>query len=161
MPKENKSSQITPVNTKLTKGKAPGGPIGNKHREIYTLPVAINLFEKALEILKANPDIITETELAFKCKYELSLPYSTYQYLRSEKYPMELGDLKREIESLLESRVMKCKEMYPGIAAMTLKNKHKWVDQVDTKITGTITLEQKLAELESRRSERLAIAHED
>jgi len=108
-----------------------GGQPGNKNREIYTLEVAFDLFEKAKDILVIDKNIITETELMVKCKYELSLPMSSYLYLRDEKFPIELEDYKKEIESILESRVMRCKEMYPGIAAMTLKNKHRWKDQQD------------------------------
>lgn len=113
-------------------------PIGNKNREIYTLEIALDLFERAKDILVADKTIITDTELMVKCKYALSLPMSSYQYLRDEKFPVELGDIKKEIESILESRVMLCKEMYPGIAAMTLKNKHKWKDQHD--VNQNITL---------------------
>ena len=47
-----------------------------------------------------------------------------------------LSDIKTEINSILESRVMKSKDMYPGIAAMTLKNKHGWRDQKDLKVDG-------------------------
>ena len=109
-------------------------PKGNKYNEKYTLEIALDLFEQAKEILIQNPDIITETELIFKCKYELSLPFSSYTYLRDEKFPKDLEDIKKEIESILESRVMKSKEMYPGIAAMTLKNKHKWRDQQELNV---------------------------
>jgi len=111
-----------------------GAPMGNTNREIYTLEVALDLFEKAKDILVSDASIVTETELMVKCKYALSLPMSSYQYLRDEKFPIELGDHKKEINSILESRVMKCKEMYPGIAAMTLKNKHRWKDQHDVKV---------------------------
>ena len=113
-------------------------PKGNKYREIYTLPKALDTFEKVLEVLKADESLITETELAFRCKYELSLPYSTYRYLSDTKFPKELADLKKEIESLLEVRVMKSKEMYPGIAAMTLKNKHRWRDQQDLNVEKSV-----------------------
>lgn len=113
-------------------------PKGNKNAEKYTLPITLKLFESSLQILKDNPDIITETELIFKCKYALSLPYRSYRYLADEKYPIELADIKKEIVSTLESRVMKSKDMYPGIAAMTLKNKHGWKDQQDIKQTLTI-----------------------
>ena len=106
-------------------------PEGNKYNEQYTLEIALDLFERAKDLLIENLDIITETALMVKCKYDLSLPISTYQYLRSEKFPEELGDIKKEIESILESRVMVSKAMYPGIAAMTLKNKHRWKDQQD------------------------------
>jgi len=112
--------------------KKNGAPKGNKNNEKYTLPVAVNIFNTALQLLVENPDILTETELIFKCK-EL-LPYRSYRYLADEKFPLELADIKREICSILEGRVMRSKKMYPGIAAMTLKNKHKWKDQQDIQV---------------------------
>lgn len=102
---------------------------GNKYNEKYTKKIALELFENALKILLEDEEIITETELAFRCKYALSLPYSSYCYLRDIKFKKELGDIKKEIDSTLETRVMKSKKMYPGIVAMTLKNKHGWRDQ--------------------------------
>lgn len=125
---------------KLTPKKqaSPGAPVGNKNNEIYTLTKTLSLFNSALKILNNDEDIFTETALMVKCKYELSLPMSSYLYLRDDKFPIDLEDIKREINSILESRVMKSKEMYPGIAAMTLKNKHKWRDQQD--INQNITL---------------------
>lgn len=113
--------------------KKTGAPKGNKNREKYTKAVVLDLFEKALAILISNTTIITETELMVKCKYALSVPMSSYQYLINEKFKVELGDIKKEINSILESRVMKSKDMYPGIAAMTLKNKHGWKDQQNIK----------------------------
>jgi len=119
-----------------------GGQPGNTNREIYTLEVSLSLFDQAKDILIADPDIITETELAFRCKYALSLPYSSYRYLSEEKFKLELADQKKEIESILESRVMKSKEMYPGIAAMTLKNKHGWKDEKQLGITAELGVKQ-------------------
>lgn len=126
-----KKERISKITGKPVQKK--GGTPGNKNREKYTLPITIDLFQSALQILKDNLDIITETELIFKCKYALSLPYSSYLYLRDQKFPSELKDIKKEIESLLEIRVMRAKDMYPGIAAMTLKNKHGWKDQQNIK----------------------------
>ena len=119
-----------------------GAPIGNTNREIYTLEVALSLFDKAKDILISDIDIITETELMVKCKYALSLPMSSYRYLSDEKFKVELADIKKEIESILESRVMKSKEMYPGIAAMTLKNKHGWKDEKQLGITAELGVKQ-------------------
>jgi hypothetical protein len=107
---------------------------GNKYAEKYTKENVLSLFDQAKDILINDPEILTDTMLQVKCKYALGLPLSTYQYLRDEKFPEVLGDIKREIDTILESRVMKSKEMYPGIAAMTLKNKHKWRDQTDLKV---------------------------
>ena len=107
-------------------------PKGNDYNLIYTKEIALDLFAQAKEILENDPEILTDSMLQVKCKYALNLPISTYRYLRDEKYPKDLADIKTEIDTILESRVMKSKEMYPGIAAMTLKNKHKWRDQVDT-----------------------------
>ena len=45
-------------------------------------------------------------------------------------------------------------------AIFNLKNNYGWVDRQELGVD-TLTLEQKLAELESRRAERLAITHED
>jgi hypothetical protein len=115
-----------------------GAPKGNKNNEKYTLQGTIKLFESALYILKGDTSIITETELIVRCKYELSLPFSSYEYLRDKKFPIELGDIIKEINSLLEIRVMRTKDMFPGIAAMTLKNKHRWKDQQN------VAVEQKI-----------------
>ena len=108
-------------------------PKGNDYNLIYTKEIALDLFSQAKEILENDPEILTDTMLQVKCKYALNLPISTYRYLRDEKYPKDLADIKTEIDGILESRVMKSKEMYPGIAAMTLKNKHKWKDQFEKK----------------------------
>lgn len=108
--------------------------VGLKNAEKYTAEVTLELFEQAKEILIKDVDILTDGMLQVKCKYALGLPISTYQYLRDEKFPSILGDIKREIDTILESRVMKSKEMYPGIAAMTLKNKHKWRDVVENRL---------------------------
>jgi len=119
-----------------TKKKEPlksGAQPGNTNREIYTLADALTIFRSSLKILTEDKTLITETELIFKCKYKLLVPYSSYLYLRDTKFPLELKDIQKEIESLLEIRVMRAKDMYPGIAAMTLKNKHKWKDQQDIK----------------------------
>jgi len=114
-----------------------GGQPGNNNREIYTLEVALDLFEKAKDILVADTSIITETLLTVKCKYALLLPISSYFYLRDEKFPLDLEDIKREIDAILEDRVMKSKDiMAAGIAAMTLKNKHKWKDQSGLDVSG-------------------------
>jgi len=118
-----------------------GAPDGNTNREIYTLEVALDLFEKAKDILVSDTSIVTETELMVKCKYALSLPMSSYLYLRDEKFPIELEDYKKEINSILESRVMKSKEMYPGIAAMTLKNKHNWKDEKNLNLDANLKIE--------------------
>ena len=115
-----------------------GAPKGNKNNEKYTLQGTIKLFESALDILKGDTSIITETELIVRCKYELSLPFSSYEYLRDKKFPIELGDIIKEINSLLEIRVMRAKDMFPGIAAMTLKNKHRWKDQQDIKVDAEV-----------------------
>jgi len=116
-----------------------GGQPGNKNREIYTLEVALDLFERAKDVLVADESIVTEALLTVKCKYALSLPISSYYYLRDEKFPLELEDYKKEINAILEDRVMKSKDiMAAGIAAMALKNKHKWKDQQD--INQNITL---------------------
>lgn len=122
-------------------GNRPGAPKNNKNNEKYTLEVALSLFEGALKILQDDKTIITETELAFRCKYELPLPYRSYIYLRDDKFPVELRDIKSEIESTLELRVMKTKDMYPGIAAMTLKNKHGWRDEKQIDMTGKFKVE--------------------
>jgi hypothetical protein len=123
---------------------------GNQYHLKYTLPIALKLFEKAKDLLIASPDIITETELIFKCKYELLLPYRSYRYLADEKFPKDLADIRGEIESILEARVMKSKEMYPGIAAMTLKNKHGWKDQQDIKQTTEVTIKTASDKLKKR-----------
>ena len=118
-----------------------GGQPGNKNREIYTLEVALDLFEKAKDILVADESIITETLLTVKCKYALLLPISSYLYLRDEKFPLELEDHKREINAILEDRVMKSKDiMAAGIAAMALKNKHKWKDQTGLDVSGGLEI---------------------
>lgn len=125
-------------------------PKGNKFNEKYPLTTTLKLFKSALKILQDNPNIITDTELIFKCKYELLISYTTYRYLRDEKYPKDLADIKREIESTLEIRVMRAKDMYPGIAAMTLKNKHGWKDQQDIKQTTTLTIKEVPDKLKKR-----------
>ncbi|MCK4252690.1 hypothetical protein KAX97_14680 [candidate division WOR-3 bacterium] len=121
--------------------KKNGAPYGNKNNEKYTLDIALSLFNSALKILQDDSSIITETELAFRCKDELSLPYRSYIYLRDDKFPLELRDVKKEIESTLEIRVMKSKDMYPGIAAMTLKNKHGWRDEKQLDLSGSFKVE--------------------
>ena len=118
-----------------------GGTIGNKNREEYTLEDTLKLFEEAKNILVKDKDIITDTELQIKCKHALELPISSYQYLRDKKFPAELGDIKKEIDGILEARVMKSKEMYPGISAMTLKNKHKWRDKQEVDLSGGLDIE--------------------
>ena len=139
-PKKKPTKKKTTPNPPSSK-KRQGSQPGYKRREIYPLEVAINLFSQAKDILIADPDIITETELAFRCKDALSLPYSSYRYLSDEKFKLELADHKKEIESILETRVMKSKEMYPGIAAMTLKNKHGWKDEKQLDLKGDMKIE--------------------
>lgn len=127
-PKPKKKAKVKPIPAK----SGAGAPIGNKNREIYTLEIALDLFERAKDILVSDTTIITETILMVKCKYKLSLPMSSYLYLRDEKFPIVLKDIKREIDSILEDRVIKSKDIIAaGIAAMTLKNKHQWKDQQD------------------------------
>jgi hypothetical protein len=107
---------------------------GLKNAEKYTEDITVALFEQARDILVADETILTDTMLMIRCKDALGVPISTYQYLRDDKFPSILGDLKKEIDGILESRVMQSKKMYPGIAAMTLKNKHKWRDQTEQSV---------------------------
>jgi len=130
-------------------------PKGNKYHEKYPLKTTLKLFKAAFQILKNNPDLITDTEFIFRCQDELSIPYTTFRYLRDEKFPKELADVKKRIDSLLEIRVMKSKEMYPGIAAMTLKNKHGWRDQQDIKQTTELTIKSVPDELKKRISDNI------
>lgn len=140
-PKERISKVTGKPVQKRNYTKKTGAPKGNKNNEKYPIEVALELFEKAKDILNNNSGIITETELMIKCKYELSLPMSSYRYLRDEKYKVDLADIKNEINSLLETRVMKSKDMYPGIAAMTLKNKHGWRDEKQLDVSANFKVE--------------------
>ena len=107
---------------------------GNKAAEKYTEEIAYKLFEDAYQILKNDPEIYTENYLKIMCEEQLKLPLSSYDYLLNIKFKKELVDYKKRIDGLLEQRIMLAKQMYPGIAAMALKNKHKWVDKYENSV---------------------------
>ena len=117
-------------------------PLGNDNAEKWNKERCLEVFSSIIKLLKENKwesmggeevfnTIITESMLKVHAKNIFGLPIRTYEYLLQDKFKddVDLRDIKKEIESILEERVMSSKKMYPGIAAMTLKNKHGWRDE--------------------------------
>lgn len=117
-----------------------GAPDGNQNNLKYTLEIAEEIFYKAYEFLYSRKEIVTEAELMVELQHANIVKQSIYRYLLNVKFVVELSDIKNSIETLLLSRVVKCKDMYPGIAAMVLKNKHGFKDQLDVAQSGEVTI---------------------
>ena len=119
-----------------------------KTYEDYPLDVAEDLMKQAYDFLWANAFISFDTELRANLQAVNIIDAYTYRYLTEQKFPTELATYKKQIDDVLEFRKCKDKAMYPGIAAMALKNKHGWRDKfdIDQNITGNLDLKSLLAD---------------
>jgi len=111
--------------------------IGNKYSEKWTEEILYPLLPKMIELLESENKLVTEDSFKIRVEKEFGIPYGTYNYLFDIKFKENevLRDYKDKTAAILEQRVMLCKDMYPAIAVMTLKNKHKWKDRSETDVT--------------------------
>ncbi len=97
--------------------------------EEYTLDKCIEIFDRLYKFLEENEDILFDSELRHKAQKAGICKSHTLRYLQYEKYIKELEPYKKNMKEIMEYRIAKTKEMYHVITAMSLKNKHKWVDK--------------------------------
>ena len=105
---------------------------------------------KLKEFLWKNEDICFLGELQVKAERANIITSAELHYLLYDKTNININETKffKEISKILEFRCAKTREMYPGIAAMALKNKHKWVDKTEVKqdISGGLDLKSLLGD---------------
>lgn len=97
------------------------------------------VFEALRTFLWDNEDICFIGELRVKAERAGIITRNELHYLIYEKN-INSNDSKilKEIGDILEFRCAKTKEMYPGIAAMALKNKHGWTDGQNINLGGQV-----------------------
>ena len=113
-----------------------GGPVGNKHAEKYTEKMVEEIFQKSLEELQSNRNIIYLGELA-----EIMDLYS--DWYKHQLYRLKdnkvLPTLKEKIDSLLATRLFTLaawNRVNPTIAIFGLKNNHGWKDKQEQEVYG-------------------------
>lgn len=130
---------------RLKKRKNPTGGFLPGSEELYTPEVIADVLKQAMEILLEDESISLDGELAIALyKNKVTTSISTLRLVINNKYTNnnEIVSLKENINTILEARKCKDKSMYPGIAAMALKNKHGWRDQTDLNHSGDITVKR-------------------
>lgn len=116
--------------------------------EYWTIEHTIQAMDSILNHLKENGDICFLGELQMECEWAEIIDSNTIHYLIYNKYKdnIDVQNYMNKIDRVLEFRCAKTRKMYPGIAAMALKNKHKWVDKTEVKqdISGGLDLKSLL-----------------
>lgn len=97
--------------------------------KIYTPEKVAEVLNKAVAILLENEYISLDGELAEALyRQGITTSISTLRNILNKYNTNDIEHYKSDIEQILEYRKCKDKKMYPGIAAMALKNKHNWHD---------------------------------
>lgn len=120
--------------------KGPCGGFVPAPEAIYTEEVVVDIIKKAREVVLNDEKISLDGELGIALyKQGITTSVSTLiNILFKYKNNNTVKNFKQELDCILESRKCKDKSMYPGIAAMALKNKHGWLDSQDLRHSGKI-----------------------
>jgi hypothetical protein len=134
-----------PPKPEKTNGFDPGS------EKIYTPEKIAEVLKQAISVLLDDESISLDGELAIALYTRgITTSITTLRgvLLNNDNNSSEIVSLRTAINTILEARKCKDKSMYPGIAAMALKNKHGWHDgqkidiggQKDNPLDVTITL---------------------
>ncbi len=127
---------------KLNKGKRKkkDGGFMPGSKEIYTVDKTMEILCELYTYLWKNENICFFNELLMYAEHAGIEDSITIEYLIYKKYNKnnDIQPYVQKLNKVLEFRCAKTREMYPGITAMALKNKHNWTDkkEVDTNISG-------------------------
>lgn len=112
--------------------RGPDGGFTPGSEEHWTPELLEDIFTKLVDFLWKNEDICFMGELSIKAeRAQIIKKIELHYLLYNRDLPENANNILNEINTILEFRCAKTKDMYPQIAVLALKNKHKWTDRTE------------------------------